>query len=288
MKHLKFMQKIPVVKHIVNKAISRLASNDASAIANHFSQFLRVELACTAKLRSEVFNVRHQVYCEELHFEDEKTDHQEQDEFDAHSFHSLIRHVKTEKVAGTVRLITSGNDNELLPIEAFCMHAITDPVIKPSAFARDEICEISRLAVPETFRRRKFDQFQGAATGVINEVFFSERELRCFPYIAICLYLSAALMALHNNKRHCFVMMEPRLARSLTFVGIVFKQLGEPIDYHGKRAAYYINPEMFRKNLSEGYVKLLESIERELYPNDKPRPLPRKRQWLGWGVRYNT
>jgi N-acyl amino acid synthase of PEP-CTERM/exosortase system len=288
MKHLKIMQKIPVVKHIVNKAISRLASKDASAIASHFSQFLRVELANSTALKSEVFNVRHQVYCEELHFEDERTNRLEQDDYDAHSFHSLIRHITSGKVAGTVRLITSEQDEQLLPIEAHCMHAITDLEIRPSAFPRNEICEISRLAVPETFRRRKFDQFQGAATGVINEVFFSERELRCFPYIAICLYLSAALMALHNNKRHVFVMMEPRLARSLTFVGIVFKQLGAPIDYHGKRAAYYINPEMFRQNLSVGYIELLESIERELYPNDKPRPLKRKQRWLNWGMRYNN
>lgn len=286
MKHLKFMQKIPVVKHLVNKAISRLASNDAKAIASHFSQFLRVELANTNELRGEVFNVRHQVYCEELHFEDERNNRLEQDEFDAHSFHSLIRHVTTGRVAGTVRLITSEQEHDQLPIEVHCMHAITDPDITPSAFPRNEICEISRLAVPETFRRRKFDQFKGAATGVINEVFFSERELRCFPYIAICLYLSAALMALHNNKKHVFVMMEPRLARSLTFVGIVFKQLGEPVEYHGKRAAYYINPEMFRKNLSVGYVKLLESIERELYPNERPRPLKRKLPKFGWGVRY--
>ncbi|HEY9041794.1 MAG TPA: PEP-CTERM/exosortase system-associated acyltransferase [Rheinheimera sp.] len=287
MKHLKFMQKIPVVKHLVNKAISRLASNDASAIASHFSQFLKVELANTDELKSEVFNVRHQVYCEELHFEDERNNRLEQDEFDSHSFHSLIRHVTTGRVAGTVRLITSEQTGDMLPIEVHCMHAITDPDIKPSAFPRSEICEISRLAVPETFRRRKFDQYKGAATGVINEVFFSEKELRCFPYIAICLYLSAALMALHNNKKHVFVMMEPRLARSLTFVGIVFKQLGEPVEYHGKRAAYYINPEMFRKNLSIGYVKLLESIERELYPNEKPRPIKRKFPKLGWGVRYS-
>lgn len=287
MKHLKFMQKIPVVKHLVNKAISRLASNDASAIANHFSQFLKVELANTSELKTEVFNVRHQVYCEELHFEDERNNRLEQDEFDGHSFHSLIRHVTTGRVAGTVRLITSEQADDQLPIEVSCMHAITDPDIRPSAFPRNEICEISRLAVPETFRRRKFDQYKGAATGVINEVFFSEKELRCFPYIAVCLYLSAALLALHNNKKHVFVMMEPRLARSLTFVGIVFKQLGEPVEYHGKRAAYYINPEMFRKNLSIGYVKLLESIERELYPHEQPRPLKRKLLKFGWGMRYS-
>jgi N-acyl amino acid synthase of PEP-CTERM/exosortase system len=77
-------------------------------------------------------------------------------------------------------------------------------------------------------------------------------------------------MAFHTNRLHAFVMMEPRLARSLSFVGIHFKQLGEPVEYHGKRAAYYINSDMFRKNISSGYIKLMKSIEKELFAEQKP------------------
>jgi chromosome condensin MukBEF ATPase and DNA-binding subunit MukB len=59
--------------------------------------------------------------------------------------------------------------------------------------------------------------------------------------------------------------MEPRLARSLDFVGIHFTQLGPVIDYHGKRAAYYVDSRELRKNLSLGYKKFLEMIEGELF-----------------------
>jgi N-acyl amino acid synthase of PEP-CTERM/exosortase system len=265
MKHLKTLQKIPVVGGLVNIAISHLASSHASAISKHFSQFLRPELATNEQLKREVYRLRHEVYCEELKFEDVRPDQEERDNFDEHSVHCFVRHVASGRLAGTVRLITSSNHEELLPIEKYCYHAIEDQSLSPANFPRDEICEISRLAVLEHFRRRQMDKFAGAATGAINTSDYSETELRCFPYIAICLYLAAASTAFKTNKNHAYVMMEPRLARSMAFVGIQFKQLGKPVEYHGKRAAYYINGEMFHSGLSSGYKKLLKSIEQDLF-----------------------
>ena len=264
MKHLKTLQSIPVVGGLVNRAISHLASSDASTISKHFSQYLRPQLANSDELRQEVFRLRHQVYCTELKFEPEKEDQIEKDDFDAHSVHCFVRHLATNRMAGTVRLIISSCNEELLPIEKYCSHAIQDTEFAPHLFKRQDICEISRLAVLQDFRRRQIDKFNGAATGAINIDDYSTKELRCFPYIAICLYLAAASTAFRTNKKHAFVMMEPRLARSMTFVGICFKQLGEPIEYHGKRAAYYINKEMLFDNLSPGYKKLLKSIEKDL------------------------
>lgn len=265
MKHLKTLQKIPVVSGLVNIAISHLASSHASAISKHFSQFLRPELATSEQLKREVYRLRHEVYCEELKFEDVRPDQEERDNFDQHSVHCFVRHLSTGRLAGTVRLITSSNSEELLPIEKFCSHAIEDQTLSPVNFPREDICEISRLAVLEQFRRRQMDKFVGAATGAINPDGFSDTELRCFPYIAICLYLAAASTAFKTNKKHAYVMMEPRLARSMSFVGIQFKPLGKPVDYHGKRAAYYINDEMFHAGLSSGYKKLLKSIEHDLF-----------------------
>ncbi len=269
MKHLKTLQSIPVVGGLVNRAISHLASSDASTISKHFSQYLRPQLANTEALRQEVYRLRHEVYCAELKFEPEKDNKIEMDDFDAHSVHCFVRHLASERMAGTVRLITSKCAEELLPIEKYCSHAIQDTEFAPSLFPRQDICEISRLAVLEDFRRRQIDKFNGAATGAINIDDYSTKELRCFPYIAICLYLAAASTAFRTHKKHAFVMMEPRLARSMTFVGICFKQLGEPVEYHGKRAAYYINKEMLFDNLSPGYKKLLKSIEKDLAASDK-------------------
>jgi N-acyl amino acid synthase of PEP-CTERM/exosortase system len=272
MKHLKTLQNIPVVGGLVNRAISHLASSDASTISKHFSQYLRPQIANSEELKQEVYRLRHQVYCAELKFENENAEQIEKDSFDSHSVHCFVRHLATDRMAGTVRLITSSCAEELLPIEKFCSHAIQDTEFAPHLFPRQDICEISRLAVLADFRRRQIDNFNGAATGAINIDEYSTRELRCFPYIAICLYLAAASTAFRTNKKHAFVMMEPRLARSMTFVGICFKQLGEPVEYHGQRAAFYINKEMLFDNLSPGYKKLLKSIEKDLASSDKTPP----------------
>ncbi len=55
-------------------------------------------------------------------------------------------------------------------------------------------------------------------------------------------------------------MMEPRLARSMGFVGIKFKQIGPVVDYHGKRAPYYINQELLKTKLSPSFLKMLTDI----------------------------
>ena len=64
--------------------------------------------------------------------------------------------------------------------------------------------------------------------------------------------------------KHVYVMMEPRLARSMKFVGIHFIQLGEAIDYHGLRAPYYINSTIFMENLSPGFKCLYKEISRDI------------------------
>ncbi len=247
------------------KTSAALASDEAEAIAEHFSNYLKPQLAQTESLKQQVYQLRYQVYCEELHYEEINPDHIEQDEFDDRSVHCLIRHLSSNALAGTLRLIVTHNSDELLPMEKFCPHAITDEQLRPRNFLPHQICELSRLAVPAAFRKRQADQFSGGATGAINEQVFSTQELRFFPYIAISLYMSAIAMCYKTRRVHIFVMMEPRLARSLNFVGIHFTQIGPPVEYHGKRAAFYIDARAVRKTLSPGYRKLLALTEKELF-----------------------
>lgn len=264
MKRLKALADKPIIGGVVKKAMSKMASNDAKVIAEHFSQYLRPQIAATSELKHAVYRLRHEVYCEELHFEDIKENYEEFDEFDERSVHCFVRHLTSQRLAGTVRMIECKDESDLLPIEQFCNHAFEHETLVPQSFRRESICEISRLAVPAYFRKRAIDQFKGAATGAINETVFSEKELRCFPYIAICLYMAATSMAIQSGRPHGFVMMEPRLARSLSFVGIHFQQIGKLIDFHGPRAPFYIDARKLRNGLSSGYLKLLESVEHEL------------------------
>ncbi|MDB2705437.1 PEP-CTERM/exosortase system-associated acyltransferase [Pseudomonadota bacterium] len=238
--------------------------NDEKNIAEHFTQFLQTEVAINNSLRKEVFRIRHNVYCEELAFEEVKEGGMEQDEFDAQSIFAMIKHKPSGTYTSCIRLVKSANASELLPIEKYCMEAIQNKELHPSNFPREEIAELSRLALKAEFRRRKTDKFKGSAIGAIRESTYSETEHRCFPFIAIGLYMAAATMSIETGIKHCYVMMEPRLARSMKFVGINFVQLGDAIDYHGLRAPYYINPGIFMESLSPGLTCLYKEIAKDI------------------------
>lgn len=257
-----WLVQLPGLRFVVKKVVAYQANREAINIAHHFDEFLRPVIPREQALREEVHKIRHDVYCQELEFEPVKADGKERDEFDDYSIFCMIEHKHSQHFAGCVRVVTPLNDSDLLPLEKYCQGAITDPQLRPDKFDRSEICEISRLAVPAEFRRRQADKFKGAAAGVINEHTYSEHELRCFPFIAIGLYLSAASIVINRNIQHCFVMMEPRLARSMRFVGIKFKKIGPTVDYHGRRAPYYINPREFLAALSPGFQVLFQHLER--------------------------
>lgn len=263
----------PIIGPLVKYLIKRKVDSEVHTIAEHFSKFLQPCVAADQLGKNASFSIRHNVYCEELKFEDEREDRMEVDEFDDHSLHCLIQHKGTKVYAGTVRAVYSSGEHQLLPLEKFCLDSIDHPTLNPKNFPRHEISEISRLAVPAEFRRRKSDKFEGAATGVINEEVYSEKELRCFPFIAVGLYLSAANVVLERGIKHCFVMMEPRLARSLRLVGIEFEQIGPVIDYHGKRAPYHVDPRTLVKTLPPGFVKLFTSIAQQLDMNWVDEPI---------------
>lgn len=253
-----------MIGDFTKRIASMKVNHDAMNIAEHFTQFLKPEVANTNELRDEVYRIRHNVYCEELAFEKVKAEGKEQDEFDPQSIFSMIKHKPSNTYTSCVRVVKSANETELLPIEKYCIDAIQNQELHPSNFPRHEIAEISRLAVKAEFRRRKTDRFRGSAIGAINEPTYSETELRCFPFIAIGLYMAAATMSMETGVKHVYVMMEPRLARSMKFVGINFVQLGKAIDYHGLRAPYYINPSIFMENLSPGFKCLYKSIAKKI------------------------
>ncbi|MDP5130116.1 MAG: PEP-CTERM/exosortase system-associated acyltransferase [Paraglaciecola sp.] len=267
MKKLRKLADKPLIGPLVKKAMDYLVNKEVSSIATHFSTYLSPVIANSSDLKDQCYNIRHGVYCEELNFEPVNLAKIEKDDFDEHSLHCLIQHQPTERYAGTVRIVRPEKSNQLIPIQKYCLNSISPGKINPSDFKPYEVCEISRLAVPNEFRRRQTDKFKGASVGVINQQTYSENELRCFPFIAIGLYLSAASLVIENDIKHTFVMMEPRLARSMRFVGIQFEQIGPVVDYHGQRAPYYINPNLLMQNLTPGFKLMLKNIRKTLNHN---------------------
>ncbi len=219
-----------------------------------FPDYFHAFIANTHAERQTTFRLRHKVYCEELSFEPLRDNGMEQDIFDGRAVHSGISHSITGQLVGTVRLITSDNEQQLLPIEQFFADTITDTQLMPSGFKREHICEISRLAVPSGVRCN------------INKTGrpFSGHDEQCCKLVAVALYLLIPILCQQHNRYHCYVMIEPRLARSLRRIGIHFIQIGDMIDYNGLRAAHYIDIRTLAITLKPQYQQLKAWLAQQL------------------------
>ncbi len=201
----------------------------------------------------DCYAIRHQVYCEELRYVPCRTDLIERDRYDRYSKAFLITRKLNGEPAGTIRLICPPGE-EPLALEQIEGLIPADAKWHPKMFDRHTISEVSRLAIPVQFRRRQ------------QLLEFCRAERRCLSQLGIALYFAGAHLALQNDRPHVFVVMEPRLARSLSRVGILFQQLGPAVDYHGERAAFYIDARTVAANVSPIYLPLFEALGESLEP----------------------
>jgi N-acyl amino acid synthase of PEP-CTERM/exosortase system len=235
-------------------------------VVDNFKKYFSIRLADTEALRQEAFRIRYEVYCEELGFEDknEFPDRLEQDAFDIVSDHLLLLHNSSQNFAGTVRFVhtSASKPEQKLPLEKYCGNAFDPSLFDLKAQERGTIAEVSRLAVPAQFRRRSGEQgkpfiFEGTRTDISELV-------KNFPYIAVGLYLGAAALCVLQKYHYVLVMMEPKLTKALSRVGIRFQQAGEPIDYHGKRAPFYISPDILLSYLIPPIREMFDAIYAQL------------------------
>lgn len=242
---------------------------DKHQLTDHFTQYFSLKLADTEALRREVFKIRYQVYCEELPFEDKRLypNKMESDEFDAYSDHLLLVHKSSGLYAGTVRLVqpSASAPSERLPLEKFASHAFNPELLDLEALRSKQRSEVSRLAVSEKFRRRAGEQSVPFTTDGV-EILFTDAELRNFPYITVSLYLGVAAVFILKNQDCSMVMMEPRLARRVARLGIMWQPAGEAIEYHGLRAPFFITPQILLDNLKPEMKGLYEAIRDQLQP----------------------
>ena len=230
-----------------------------------FHDYFQVLAADSADLQDEVYRIRYEVYCRELAYEDAARfpDQRERDEFDLQARHCLLRHRGSGEYAGCVRLIARHalDDSARLPLEKHCWQSL-DPALMHELRARGaRYGEISRLAVPSRFRRRKGEQDSPIGAG---EESSQVEDQRRSPHIALGLYMAATSIGLDAGLDGVFAMMEPRLARHLKRFGIEFQQAGGVMEYHGQRAAYYISRDGLFEGLHPEIEALLFSIKADL------------------------
>ena len=184
---------------------AQTAQADAFAAA---SKELVVEVATTPEQILEAKRLRYTVYCEERNFLPGENGIEE-DEFDSHSRHILVRSRATGEVFGTVRVVLSKADGTV----SFPMQNVCEPhVLRSVPFAGT--AEISRFAV-----KRDRTGISPAASALMR------------------LYLIQGIVQVSGELglTHWCATMERTLIRLLRSTGIYFQALGEPIEYHGLR-----------------------------------------------------
>lgn len=232
-----------------------------------YREFFSITMADTDDLRKEVFRLRYDVYCRELAWEDPGNfpDQLEKDIYDGVSRHCLLMHKRTGLYAGTVRMVLT-HDSDLqppIPLVDHCAGKLFDGPLRPDRLPVGSYGEISRLALRGEFRRRASEQNNPEGHG--EQLFeWTQTERRRFPHIALGLYLGASAVGLADGASGVYAMMEPRLARHLRYAGIRFEQVGEPIDFRGLRAPYYISRKVLFKYLSRPLRKLLFAIAEDM------------------------
>lgn len=232
-----------------------------ASLAENFLQYFDVVLANDRLRRNEAFKIRYNVYCEEFGYEPASAfpDKMEWDEFDEKSDHALIIHKSSNRPAGCVRLVGAEVDTQL-PFEMHCGDSLDREFISQLGLSRNRMCEISRLAVDSTFRRRPGELV--SRYGEVEGLDCTQQERRTFSLIAVSCFLAATALTDLTGRNNVFAMMEPFLPRLLQRSGILFQRSGWDIDYHGLRAPYFIKTEAALENMREDLKELYAEIYR--------------------------
>ncbi len=223
--------------------------------------FARDFLIKTARSKAEkeqVYRLRHQVYCEELAFEPVRPAGLELDQYDRRSVHCLLEHQQSQSSAGTLRLIACNDTTEHLPLEHYFQQNFTRPEFAPDMFDREQICELSRLAVAPAFRKNQ----QCQTNPVLSQLaaVSNNDQYTHYRYISAGLYLAALEQTRLLGIQHAYVVVAPALARMLNRVGFQFVQISQPIELNGCRAAYYLDVKQCFRTLCRDYHLLWQVL----------------------------
>jgi N-acyl amino acid synthase of PEP-CTERM/exosortase system len=222
---------------------------DNTDLLARYNIYFRTEAAETAKFINIAFALRYQVYCLEREFEraGQYADRLERDEFDSHALHSLLFYRPTEEAIGTARLILPGHGADSLPIQAMLRE---NGLNAEKYFPIEDTGEVSRFAISNEFRRDASDRMvRDSLTDRRTKI--DSRELRG---VLPSLGLFQALMreSAEQGITHIVAVMEPKLLRMLSSMGIRLTPIGPLINHHGIRQP------------SEGYVpEMLDRLRRE-------------------------
>ncbi|MCM2679388.1 PEP-CTERM/exosortase system-associated acyltransferase [Echinimonas agarilytica] len=217
----------------------------------------QIVFANTKQLIHQVFSIRHQVYCEEYHYEREAWPGMEVDVFDAYSHHFLIKHVETDQYVGTIRTVLPQYESEQgLPMQQYTALKYQPEQWNPNLWSKPQVAEISRLAVLKQYR------------SIGLKARYLSRRMRQLPIVVIALYVAvAAEYRLSKQRQFLYLTVQTRLARHLKMVGVCFEQIGDEIDCRGPRAPFVLRREVwntgFRGEINDLFTTVINKLEDE-------------------------
>ena len=227
-------------------------------------------------LKKEIYKLRYDVYVSEFGFE-KKEDHPsglEKDIYDPHSVElAAIEKIddNTQKVIGTIRLILHSKNG--FPIE----NAVPIKFIgeKPPI---EKIAEISRLTINKDYRRRQGDGLFGVESylkvsegGIIPERGRIKKErIRIQPFLVLGLLKEIYQVSKKLGITHWYMITEKKLWYAMKRFNLIFRQIGEPVHYHGLRIPYLgvideIEQDLMNKHM-DFYQDFLVGLDKQYWP----------------------
>jgi N-acyl-L-homoserine lactone synthetase len=184
----------------------RPASSEAIAAAG---DELRIEIATTPEQILEAQQLRYRVYCEERGFLP-GANGLEQDRFDGHSRHVLVRSLVTGMTLGTVRIVlpTAEAGFASVPMAGVCEDYVLAPLPVSSTG------EVSRFALTRD------------RTGISPAV---------AALMRLCLFRGLVQLSAQAGLTHWCAIMEKTLLRLLRTTSIHFQPVGPEVEFHGLR-----------------------------------------------------
>jgi N-acyl amino acid synthase of PEP-CTERM/exosortase system len=233
-----------------------------------FDNLFEVYLADTPASKKIHFQLRYQVYCEEIGFEDKAlfSNGMEHDEWDAgHAVHFLVRHKLSGAWLGGLRLVYSRNGH--LPFEG-----LVQPHDVITNSERTVSVEMSRLCIVKEARRfssREFAPYdlpetEVSATGDNVRVLYNfKNHTRSLMW---GLFRAAVDYSREQKLEHWYFLVAPALASCVRREGFKMVQIADACEYRGTRIAFresvedILNNPIWLSDYKNGYTRCSDMI----------------------------
>lgn len=184
-------------------------------------------------LRKASFQLRYDVYCLESWMLDpsENPGKMERDAYDAGAEHFLLIHKENMEIVGTARINFADKEKPLnsLPLQQLCDHPVLhlEDKIAP-------LCEISRVCMTRSFRRRDGDgrflpTYHEPRVKHQGNLAFVRRRI---PYAPLGLIGNLFEAALARGYSDCVWAMDPTELHGLQKIGLDYRTLGPRLLNH--------------------------------------------------------